>query len=275
MNNPLLENSTLPLFSKIKPEHIEPAIDQLLADARAAIEQHLQATSTYTWENLVEPIDNADDKLNKAWSPVSHMNAVINSDESRAAYNACLPKLSQYATEVGQNAALFNAYRTLAESEQFKTLNIAQQKIISNALRDFKLSGVDLDDDKKQRYQEINQELSKLSSTYDENLMDATNAWTKLITAEQQLAGLPESALAQAQQAAIHAEKTGWLLTLQFPSYYAVMTYADNRELRQELYTAYSTRASDQAPPCRAMGQLGNYGKNTGIALSKSATARL
>jgi oligopeptidase A len=248
MTNPLLDHSILPLFSKIKPEHVEPAIDQLLAKARAVVKQRLQATSDYTWENLIDPLEDVDDKLNKAWSPVSHLNSVLNNDELRAAYNACLPKLSQYGTEMGQNADLFNAYRKIAESGQFKTLDIAQQKIITNALRDFKLSGVDLDADKKQRYQDISLALSKLSSTYEENLMDASNAWTKLIAAAGQLAGLPESALAQAQQAAAHDDKTGWLLTLQFPSYYAVMTYADNRELRREVYTAYCTRASDQGP---------------------------
>jgi oligopeptidase A len=247
MTNPLLDHTLLPLFSKLKPEHVEPAIDQLLADARAAIDQHLQATSAYTWENLIEPIDNANDTLDKAWSPVSHINSVLNSDELRAAYNACLPKLSQYGTEIGQNTALFNAYRTIADSTGFKALDIAQQKTISNALRDFKLSGVDLDADKKQRYQDICQALSKLASSYEENLMDASNAWTKLIADTGQLAGLPESALAQALQAAKQEDKTGWLLTLQFPSYYAVMTYADNRDLRQEVYTAYCTRASDQA----------------------------
>ncbi|WP_394753991.1 oligopeptidase A [Crenothrix sp.] len=248
MTNPLLDYSTLPLFSKIKPEHVEPAIDQLLADARAVVKKHLQATSDYTWENLIDPLEDVDDKLNKAWSPVSHINSVLNNDELRAAYNACLPKLSQYSTEMGQNAELFNAYRKIAESEQFKSLDTAQQKIITNALRDFKLSGVDLDADKKQRYQDISQQLSKLASTYEENLMDASNAWTKLIADVEDLAGLPESALAQAQQAATNEDKTGWLLSLQFPSYSAVMTYADKRELREEVYTAFCTRASDKGP---------------------------
>ncbi|SJM90405.1 oligopeptidase A [Crenothrix polyspora] len=248
MTNSLLQNSTLPLFSKLKPEHIEPAIDQLLADARATVERCLQATDQYSWENLIEPIDNADDALNKAWSPVSHINSVLNSDELRAAYNACLPKLSQYSTEIGQNIGLFNAYRALADSEQFNSLTLAQQKIIHNALRDFTLSGVALTDDKKQRYQEISQERTRLASVYEENLMDASNAWTKLIPDVAQLAGLPESALAQAQQSASQDNQTGWLLSLQFPSYSAVMTYADNRALRQEVYTAYCTRASDQGP---------------------------
>jgi len=248
MNNPLLCNSTLPQFSQIKPEHIEPAIDQLLANARAVVNQHLEATSDYSWENLIEPIENAEDMLNKAWSPVSHMNSVISSDELREAYNACLPKLSEYSTEMGQNEKLFNAYRSIAESEAFTTLDQAQQKIINNALRDFRLSGVDLDAEKKQRYKEISQELSRLASKYEENLMDATNAWSKLIRDEEDLAGLPPSALAQARQAAESQQEEGWLITLQFPSYIAVMTYADNRELRREHYEAFATRASDQGP---------------------------
>jgi oligopeptidase A len=248
MNNPLLANSPLPMFSKIKPEHVVPAIDQLLSDARASVEQHLQATQHYTWKNLIEPLEDVDDKLNKAWSPVSHMNSVVNSDELRDAYNACLPKLSAYSTEMGQNEALFKAYRFIAESEEFATLDIAQQKIIRNALRDFKLSGIDLDDEKKQRYKEISQELSSLASNYEENLLDATNAWSKLIRDIDDLAGLPESALAQAKQTAASHNEDGWMITLQFPSYISVITYADNRELRREHYEAFATRASDQGP---------------------------
>jgi oligopeptidase A len=248
MNNPLLANSTLPLFSQIKPEHVVPAIDQLLSDARASVEQHLQATQHYTWQNLIEPLENVDDKLNKAWSPVSHLNSVVNSDELRDAYNACLPKLSAYSTEMGQNEALFKAYRFIADSAEFATLDTAQQKIINNALRDFKLSGIDLDAEKKQRYKDISQELSALASNYEENLLDATNAWSKLIRDEQDLAGLPESALAQAKQTAASHDQDGWMITLQFPSYISVLTYADNRELRREHYEAFATRASDQGP---------------------------
>jgi oligopeptidase A len=248
MNNPLLQTSALPLFSQIKPEHVEPAIDQLLAEARSVVEQHLQATSEYTWENLVEPIADAEDRLNKAWSPVSHMNSVVNSDALRDVYNACLPKLSEYSTEMGQNEKLFQAYQFIANSDAYATLDTAQQKIIQNALRDFRLSGIDLSAEKKQRYKEISQELSRLASKYEENLMDATNAWTKLIRDEEDLAGLPESALAIARQTAESHNEEGWMITLQFPSYIAVMTYADNRELRREHYEAFATRASDQGP---------------------------
>ena len=248
MNNPLLSNNTiLPLFSKIKPEYIEPAITQLLEEARAVVKKHLQATTEYTWENLIEPLESAEDKLNKAWSPVSHMNAVVNTDELRLAYNACLPKLSDYSTEMGQNEQLFNAYKVIADSNEFATLDSVQKKIIQNALRDFRLSGVDLDNEKKKRYKEISQELSRLASNYEENLMDATNAWSKVIRNEQDLAGLPASALAQAKQTAESQDQDGWMITLQFPSYQAIMTYADDRELRREHYEAYATRASDQA----------------------------
>ena len=248
MNNPLLTNSTLPLFSQIRPEHLVPAIDQLLSDARSAVEKHITATQNYTWKNLIEPLEDSDDKLGKAWSPVSHMNSVVNSDELRDAYNACLPKLSAYSTEMGQNEALFKAYRFIADSGEFATLDTAQQKIINNALRDFKLSGIDLDKEKQQRYKDISQELSARASNYEENLLDATNAWSKLIRDEQDLAGLPESALAQAHQTAQSQNEDGWVITLQFPSYISVMTYADNRELRREHYEAFSTRASDQGP---------------------------
>ncbi|MDO9104157.1 MAG: M3 family metallopeptidase [Methylovulum sp.] len=248
MNNPLLTPSSLPLFSKIQPEHIEPAIDQLLANARTVVERQLQANTVYTWDNLIEPIDHAEDQLNKAWSPVSHLNSVVNSDALREAYNACLPKLSEYSTEMGQNERLYNAYCMIAASDAYTALDTAQQKIIQNALRDFKLSGIGLDADKQQRYKEISLELSNLASKYEENLMDATNAWSKLIRDEQELAGLPPSALAQAKQTAEHEDKDGWLITLQFPSYLAVMTYADNRELRREHYEAFATRASDQGP---------------------------
>ncbi len=247
MINPLLtNNSSLPLFSQIKPEHIEPAITQLLDEARSIVEQQLKTNTRYTWKNLIEPIENAEDRLNKAWSPVSNMNSVVNTDDLRLAYNACLPKLSEYSTEMGQNERLFNAYQFIANSEEYVSLDSAQKKIIQNALRDFKLSGVDLENEKKQRYKEISQELSRLASNYEENLLDATNAWSKHIRIEQDLEGLPASAMAQAKQTAENQNLEGWMITLQSPSFQAVMTYANDRELRREHYEAYSTRASDQ-----------------------------
>lgn len=248
MNNPLLINTLLPLFSEIKPKHVEPAIDSLLAEARSVVEEQLQTRKNYSWEKLIQPLDDVENKLHKAWSPVSHLNAVLNSEELRAAYNACLPKLSDYGTEMGQNKALFNAYRMISKSVEFASFDAAQQKIIRNALRDFRLSGVDLTEAQKQRYKEIAQEHSLFTSRYEENVLDATNAWSKLITHQPDLAGLPESALAQAKQTAQNRGEEGWMLTLQFPSYLAVMTYADDWLLREELYEAFTTRASDQGP---------------------------
>ena len=248
MSNPLLETTELPQFSRILPEHVEPAINQLLTEARQTIADRLQHGQPHTWHSLIEPIEEAEDRLNKAWSPVSHMNSVVNSDAMRDAYNACLGKLSEYATETGQNKELYQAYKAIRDSGEFASLDRAQQKIIANALRDFHLSGVDLPADKQARYKDINQQLSKLASQFEENLLDATNAWHKQIIHIEDLAGLPESALAQAKQAAEAEGKDGWLINLQFPSYLAIMTYADNRDLRREHYEAFCTRASDQGP---------------------------
>ena len=246
MKNPLLEQEGLPAFSKIKPEHVEPAIDALLAENRAHIERLLEQVEAPTWETLVEPIEEWEDRLSRVWSPVQHMNSVVNSDALRAAYNACLPKLSEYATELGQNERLYRAYRKLAESDQ--PLDAAQRKVLDNALRDFHLSGVDLPADKKARFKAISQELSQLTSKFEENLLDATNAWSKLLPDAAALAGLPESALDLARQTAEQRGESGWMLTLDFPSYYPVMTYAEDRGLRREMYEAYNTRASDQGP---------------------------
>jgi oligopeptidase A len=248
MTNPLLESRELPPFSLIKPEHVRPAVEHILAESRAAIAALVEPGKAYTWDNLVEPLEDLDDRLNRAWSPVSHMNSVVNSDELREAYNACLPLLSEYATEVGQNEDLYQAYRAIAEGTEFAGLDEAQKKIIDNALRDFRLSGVDLPPEQKARYKDIAQELSQLGSKFSDNVLDATHGWSKHIEDESLLAGLPDSAKAMARQAAEAQGKTGWLFTLEFPSYIAIMTYADDRKLRREFYTAYSTRASDQGP---------------------------
>ena len=248
MSNPLLEMSGLPPFSKIKVEHIEPAIDELLAENRSKLLKILSNGEPYSWDNLVTPIEEMEDHLGRIWSPVSHMNSVVNSDELRDAYNNCLPKLSEYGTEMGQNVELYKAYQAIKDSAEFKKLDEAQKKIINNALRDFHLSGIDLPEEKKKRFRDIKQQLSKLTSKYEENVLDATQAWSKHIKDKKQLAGLPDSALAMAKQAAEAKELDGWLFTLNFPSYYAVITYADDRALREEIYQAYSTRASDQGP---------------------------
>lgn len=248
MNNPLLESFELPPFSQIKPEHVIPAISRLLDENRKAIAALLEPGKTYAWENLVEPLEDLDDRLNKLWSPVSHLNSVMNSEALREAYNACLPMLSEYGTEIGQNEDLYRAYQSIADSRELEALDEAQRKIIDNALRDFRLSGVALPPAQKQRYKEIAQESSSLCSRFQDNLMDATNGWSKLIEDESSLAGIPESARTVARQTAEREGKSGWVFNLEFPSYFAVMTHADDRELRREFYTAYCTRASDQGP---------------------------
>ncbi len=248
MNNPLLEDHSLPPFSRIRAEHVLPAIRQLLDENRTAIASLLAADRVHDWDSLVRPLEDFDDRLNKAWSPVSHMNAVVNSDALREAYNACLPLLSEYATEIGQNRQLFEAYLQLTQSAEFGRLSSAQKKIIENALRDFRLSGVALEEAEKARFKEIAQDLSTSCSQFSDNLLDATQAWDKHIEDESLLSGIPESDRALARQSAQSKGKTGWLFTLEFPSYIAVMTYADNRDLRREFYVAYSTRASDQGP---------------------------
>jgi len=245
MDNPLLELKGLPPFARIRPEQVEPAVDDLLAACRGRIEALTCYPDPPTWEGFVEPLEEANDRLDRAWSPVSHLNAVMNSDALRAAYNACLPKLSEYATEVGQNRALFEGFRAVADR---KGLDAPQRKLVENALRDFHLGGVDLPADKQARYKEISRELAQLTSRYEENLLDASNAWSKRVTDEAALAGLPASALALARQTADDRGEEGWVLTLDAPSYLPVMTYADDRGLRHEVYRAYCTRASDQGP---------------------------
>lgn len=248
MSNPLLESLPLPSFSRIDASHVRPAIEQLIRENRDAIEQRLEQGGPYTWENLVEPLETADDRLNRAWSPVSHLNAVMNSDALRDAYNGCLPLLSEYATEVGQNDALFAAYREIADAPGYQRLEPAQKRIIENALRDFRLSGVDLPPEKKERFKWIAQELSRLNSQFQDNVLDATQGWHKQIEDEALLRGLPESAKAMAAETAKSMGVSGWVFNLEFPSYIAVMTHADDRSLREALYTAYATRASDQGP---------------------------
>ncbi|KRT53687.1 oligopeptidase A /Metallo peptidase/MEROPS family M03A [endosymbiont of Ridgeia piscesae] len=250
MSNALLEMEGLPAFSRITPDLVEPAIDQLLAHNRAETERLLRQPKPFTWGNLIEPLEILDDQLSRAWSPVSHMNSVVNNDALRAAYNACLPKLSEYGTEMGQNAKLCAAYKAVAEEDT--SLDPVQRKLLDNALKDFHLSGVDLPEAEKSRFKAISQQLSQLTSKYEENLLDATNAWSKRIDDPEALAGLPESALALAKQTAEQRGTSGWLLTLEFPSYLPVMSYADDRELRREVYEAFATRASDQGPHDKA-----------------------
>ncbi len=249
--NPLLQMEGLPPFSRIQPEDVEPAITALLQQNRQQVEEVLQRP--IDWEGLIAPLEQMEDRLNRVWAPVSHLNAVRNSPELREAYNRMLPLLSDYASEMGQHRGLYEGYRQIADSRQYAMLEPSQQRIIKNGLRDFHLSGIDLPPSQQTRFREINQQLSMLNSRFSENVLDATNRWTRRFDSPEPLAGLPQSALAMARQSAEERGEEGWMLTLEYPAYLAVMTYAEDRDLREACYTAYVTRASDQGPHDRAL----------------------
>ena len=247
MTNPLLESHVLPPFSTIEATHVEPAVSQIINESRAYLQNLLANLSRPSWATLVTPLEEQGDKLDQAWAPVSHLNSVRNNDELREAYNASIALLTEYGTEVSQNEQLYKAYQQLADSDEYENLSQAQKQTVDNALRDFRLGGVALSEDKKKRYAEIQQRLSELSTQFSNHVLDSTQAWFKHFENADDLAGLPESALAQAAQSAQKKSLDGYVITLDFPSYYAVIMYADNRELRKEIYTAYVTRASSKS----------------------------
>ncbi|MBI5437548.1 MAG: M3 family metallopeptidase [Nitrosomonadales bacterium] len=247
--NPLLDFTGLPRFAEIKPEHVAPAIEQLLAENRALIARLLADNAPPTWQDFIVPMENANERLSRAWGPVGHLNAVMNSPELREVYNATLPKITQYYAELGQNLALFEKFKALRNGPEFAGLSAARKKIIENELRDFRLGGAELPEDKKQRYLEIQERLAELSSRFSDNLLDATNDYTLVIESKNELSGLPEDVLQAAHEAAQAANKSGWLFTLKAPSYMPVMQFADNRALRETMYRAYGTRASEFGKP--------------------------
>ena len=247
MTNPLLTPTALPAFSKIEPQYIESAIKQLIQENRETVERVVNQPH-FTWENFILPLTEAGDRLNKVWSPISHLNSVKNSPELREAYQACLPLLAEYSTWVGQHQGLYEAYLQLKNSPEFADYTQAQKKAIENSLRDFKLSGISLPAEKQKRYGEIAARLSELNSQFSNNVLDATMGWEKIVEDVSLLKGLPESALEAAKQSAESKGVTGYRFTLEYPSYIPVMTYCENRELREEMYRAFATRASDQGP---------------------------
>jgi oligopeptidase A len=249
MENPLLAQSELPVFSSIIPEtHVEPAVIQIIAQNRAELAALLSANTPFTWENLMQPQDDMSDRLAKVWSPVSHMHATVETESLRNVYNACLRLLTEYSTEFMQNTALFDAITSLAESAEYANYNPAQHKVIKNELRDFHLSGINLPPAEKARLADIQKQLSELCTQFSENVLDATQGWSLHVTDKNSLTGLTEETLKMAAETAHARGKEGWVFTLDFPSYSAVMKYLHNRELRWLMYEAYSTRASDQGP---------------------------
>ncbi|MGL5947501.1 MAG: oligopeptidase A [Aeromonas sp.] len=248
MTNPLLTMDALPPFSQIEPAHVQPAVEQAIRDCKQKIAEVLAKTEPHTWDSLVAPLEEVNDRLSRIWSPVSHLNSVQNSEALRQTHSACLPLLAEFQTFVGQHDGLFQAYQQLADSDDFPLLCTAQRQEIQNTLRDFRLSGIGLAAEAKLRYGDIQARLSELTSTFSNNVLDATQAFSHLLTDEAALSGLPDSARAAAKQLATQKGLTGWLFTLDIPSYLPVMMYADSQALRETMYRAFCTRASDQGP---------------------------
>ncbi|MDT8363468.1 MAG: M3 family metallopeptidase [Nitrosomonas sp.] len=249
MENPLLDFSGLPRFEAIRNEYISPAIDELLRDCHSVVEAAKKATIPPDWQDFVQPMVDANERLSRAWGQIAHLNAVVNTPELREIYNANLPRITQYYVGLSQDAVLFSKFRQLHESTEFNNLSQARKKIIENQLRDFRLGGAELSPADKTRFMQIQEELSALSAKFSDHLLDATNAFSLLISHEEQLAGIPADALQAARQAAQDdpaiAATQGWKFTLHAPSYLPVMQYAHNRELREQMYRAYATRASE------------------------------
>jgi oligopeptidase A len=248
LSNPLLDFSGLPRFSDIRPEHVGPAIDQLIAEARAAM--RVAETASATWDAFVRPLEDATERLSRAWGQIEHLHAVLDTPPLREAYNASLPKITQFWTELGQNQRLFEKYRELKTAPEFASLTPARKKLVDNALRDFRLGGAELPSESKPRYAAIQEELASLAAKFSENLLDATNAYKLVIEDERRLAGIPADTLQAAREAAMKDEtrtdgKPRWQFTLHMPSYWPVMQYAEDRALRETLYRASATRASE------------------------------
>ncbi|MBK8569087.1 MAG: M3 family metallopeptidase [Nitrosomonadales bacterium] len=246
--NPLLNFSGLPRFEEIRSKHVAPALDQLLAENRERCQRLLADVAAPTWDNFIQPLADANERLSRSWGQVSHLNAVMNSTPLREVYNANLPKITQYYAELAQNLALFQKVKAIHSSAEFATLSAARQKIIENQLRDFRLGGAELPEAQKARFLAIQEELSTLCSRFSDNILDATNAYTWLIEDETELSGIPADERQVAAEAAHEEGKPGWLFTLKAPSYGPIMQYADNRALRERMYKASSTRASELSP---------------------------
>jgi oligopeptidase A len=244
-SNPLLQGGGLPPFDVISPEHVEPALRQLLAEGRALLEDLTRPQTPSTWEDFVAPMGDGLERLAWAWGIVGHLHSVNDIPPWRDAYNAMLPEVTRFYSELGQNTALFAKYKALRASGEFATLNRARQRIIENEIRDFRLSGAELPPAQKPRFQAIQEELAHLAAKFAENLLDATHAFAEIITDKADLAGIPADILHAARAAAQSQGVEGWKFTLQAPSYLPVMQYADNRALRARMYRAHATRASE------------------------------
>ncbi|QDD11521.1 M3 family metallopeptidase [Candidatus Methylopumilus planktonicus] len=249
MTNPILFRDSLPLFDQIKPSHISPAIEGILKEANSLIHSLKVMGGSISWENFVEPIEMVSEKISRAWGQIEHLNAVVNSDDLRKAYNDNLIKLTEFYTNLSQDEALYKKYQSLKDGEIFKSLTPSQKRIIDNVLREFKLGGAELNELEKARFKVIQEKLAKLSTQFEENILDATNEFSIFVGDADNLKGIPEENIKKAQSDAIEDKKEGYKLTLHFPSYLPVMQYAEDRNLREKLYRGYATRASELASP--------------------------
>jgi oligopeptidase A len=243
--NPLLDFSDLPRFDAVKPEHVAPAIDALLEENRAVVARLEAPMEVVTWDNFVDPLENSTEKLGRAWGIVGHLNSVMDTPELRAAYNENQPKVTEFWTELGQNLNLFQKYKALHDGPGFGALTPARKKIVENALRDFRLGGAELPEDKKARFAEIQEKQAALATRFSENVLDATNDYKLYVENEADLAGLPDDVKQAARGAAEKDGKSGYKFTLHFPSYFPILQYADKRELREAIYRANVTKASE------------------------------
>ncbi|WP_215778577.1 M3 family metallopeptidase [Paludibacterium sp. B53371] len=246
--NPLLDFTDLPRFGEIKPEHVTPAVEALLAEARETVARLTADAQSPTWENFVEPLDEVIERLSRCWGVVGHLNAVVNTPALREVYNANIPQLSAFWTELGQNLALYARFKALCDQPAYAAYNPARKRIIENNLRDFKLSGAELPDADKVRFAGVQSRLAELSARFEENVLDATDGFSLYLDDASQLAGLPEDVCAMLAAWAAQEGKTGYKLTLQFPCYLPVMQYAEDGALRHALYDAYVQRASEFGP---------------------------
>ena len=249
MTNPILFRDSLPLFDQIKPSHISPAIEGILKEANSLIHSLKVMGGSISWENFVEPIEMVSEKISRAWGQIEHLNAVVNSDDLRKAYNDNLIKLTEFYTNLSQDEALYKKYQSLKDGEIFKSLTPSQKRIIDNVLREFKLGGAELNELEKARFKVIQEKLAKLSTQFEENILDGTNEFSIFVADADDLQGIPEENIKKAQSDAIEDKKEGYKLTLHFPSYLPVMQYAEDRNLREKLYRGYATRASELASP--------------------------
>lgn len=272
MTNPLLEPHELPPFEQFRTDQIVPAMTEIIDTSKARINELVETTHEPTWDTLIEPISELDERLDNAWAVFGHLSGVQDSPELREAYSQALTLLTDYQSWLGQHDGLFRAYQQIAQRDDFNSLSTAQKAAIEQALRDFRLSGIDLNENDKKAFATLQSELAQLQQRFSEHVLDATQAWSLHITDEARLSGLPESARATLAQYARQKDKDGWLVTLEMPSVIPVLTYADDRDLRRETYLAHVTRASDVGPNG---GVYDNGPEMTDILTKRQAAAEL